>query len=311
MIETYYFKKGRVISGSLDGVKKNLLWVDVTNINQDDKKILKEKFELHPVTCEDLYKQNVRIKVEEFDNYIFCVFYGVEGAKTINLSEIDFVIGKNFILTNHRGSIDSIEILKKDREKLKKIFEKGVDFIFHKILSDEIRNYFDLLEKIDDQIEIIDHKVIENPNPEILKKIMDVKHKITVIKRHALSQREKISFIANNEYCEISKKSVPYFRDVHDHMIRVTDGIANAREAIGNSFETYMSSVSNKMNETMKFLSVIATTALPLTVLSGIYGTNFRFLPGASSAYGFWAMMGIMVCISAIMMIIFKRKGWL
>jgi len=126
-----------------------------------------------------------------------------------------------------------------------------------------------------------------------------------------MPQREKISFIAKNEYMFISKKSVPYFRDIYDHAIRVSDNVENYREAIGSAFDAYMSAVSNNMNEVMKVLSIIATIALPLTVISGIYGTNFNNLPGEFNPYGFWIMIAGMVVLCFGMLFYFRRKNWI
>ncbi len=312
MIDISYFdktlKKGEI--KDLKNLKKNKIWVSITNINKKEANLIKNVFDLHPVTIEDFIHYNTLVKVEEFPNYIFCVFYGIKKNRNIELMEIDFVLGKNFLITNHRKEIDSFNELKKNKEKLTNLFEKGVDYIFHKLLDSEMDVFFPALEIIDDQIEEIEEEVTKKPKPEILSRILKMKRQLVFIKKTVFPQRDKISFLAKNQYRFIQEKTIPYFRDVYDHSIRVSDTVDNYREAVANTFDVYMSAVSNNMNEVMKVLSVIATIALPLTVISSIYGTNFAILPGSKFIYGFWIMIGLMLLMSLTMIHYFKKKKW-
>lgn len=312
MMDIFYFdssvKKGK--SKDFNKIKNKKIWIDVTNITKEEAKFLEKELKLHDLTTEDLLNQNIRIKVEEFSEYLFCIFYGIKKEKTIELQELDFILGKNFIITNHKKEISTITQLKNNAEKLDSLFKKGIDFLFHHILDNEVDNFFPVLEEIDDMIESIESEVTKKAKPEILQKIIKIKKNIILIKKSTLPQREKISFLAKNEYKFISKKAIPYFRDIYDHSIRVSDSIDNYREAIGGSFDVYMSSVSNSMNEVMKTLSIIATIMLPLGVISGIYGTNFDFLPGQHLAYGFWMMIFGMFLMVGIMIIMFRKRKW-
>lgn len=290
--------------------KDKKIWIDITNITKPESETLKEAFNLHPLTAEDLYNSPTRIKVEEFDEYLFCVFYGMTQNKNIELIELDFIIGKNYIISNHKSPIKSFENLKSDNIKLEALFSKGIDFLFHKLLDTEIDNIFPILENIDDRIEKIEEQVTKKPNPKQLSEILKLKRTIVQIKKATFQQREKTGFLAKNNYKPISKKATPYFRDIYDHTIRVSDSVDNYREAISNTFDAYMSAVSNNMNEVMKVLSMIATIALPLTVISGIYGTNFITLPGAGSPYGFWTMMLLMLILSISMIYFFRKRRW-
>lgn len=312
MIELIYYedglKKGTITD--LDRLKNKPKWLDITNLTEDEKESIQKFFNLHPLTSEDLLNSNVRIKIEEFPEYLFFVFYGVRTSKSLDLIELDFILGDDFLITNHKIEISSFQNLKSDDKRLESIFAKGLDFLFHKLLDLEIDNFFPALENIDDMIEELEEEITKKPRPELLSEILKLKRKIVSIKRVALPQREKISFLAKNEYKSISKKSIPYFRDVYDHAIRVSDTIDNYREAIGSTFDAYMSSVSNNMNEVMKVLSIIATIALPLTVISGIYGTNFEVLPGQHIQFGFWLMIILMLMVAGTMVYMFRKRGW-
>lgn len=239
------------------------------------------------------------------------MFYAIKKNKSINFIETDFIIGKNYLITNHKEKIDSIEQLKKDNQKLEQLFKKGLDFLFHHILDEEVDNYLPVLEFIDDEIEKIEESITNDINKKTILKILSLKRQIVTVKRIAIPQRDKISTLAKNDQQFITKKAMPYFRDIYDHSIRISDSIDNYREAVASTYDAYMSSMSNNMNEVMKVLSIIATITLPLTVVSGIYGTNFINLPGSTNSSGFWAMIALMVIMMSSMLFYFRKKRWI
>lgn len=287
------------------------LWVDVYEQKEDVLDALARVFQLHQLTVEDLKNLRTRIKTEDFDEYLFIILYGVKKTDGIDLVELDFVIGQNFLISNHTGKLDSYEELKKNEEKLVHLFSRGLDFLLHKLIDKEIDNYFPVLEYLDDEIETIEDSVIKKPSPELLGKIHKIKSEITHIKKITIPQRDKISFLAKEDHVFISSEARIYFRDIYDHAIRVADFVENYREAASNTLEIYLSSVSNNMSEVMKMLSIIATLILPLSFLTGLYGTNFAFLPGSESPYGFWTMVGMMLALAVLMLLFFKSKKWL
>lgn len=313
MIEIFYFDKGLKTANieELEKLKKKRLWIDIINITKSEVKLIKETFNLHPLTAEDLLHYPTRIKIEEFPHYLMCVFYGVHyNTNDIELFETDIVVGKNFIISNHKREIKEYNVLKNDKERLERLFCRGNDFIFHKLLDMIVDNYFPVMDYMDDQIMEIEEEVIKSPKPELMKKILGIKTMLTKIKKSVLPQREKLSYLTKNEYRFISKKALPYFRDAYDNSIRISDLVDSHKETVTNAFEVYMSAVSNNMNEVMKVLSVIATIALPLTVISSIYGTNFRVLPGAEAGHGFWIMVIAMLAVGVTMIVFFRRKHW-
>ncbi len=309
MLEIFYYDKTlkRGEAKDLARLKNKLVWVDATNITREETDLVKDVFSLHPLTAEDLLLSNVRIKVEEFSNYLFCVFYGMQKTKLI---ELDLVLGKNFVVSSHRKEIPSFSDLKGNKLFLEKLFRKGPDFMLHRLVDMEVDNYFPEIDEISTQIDNLEEEAVEKSSPDVLRKILKMRQTVTRIRKISMAQREKMSFLAKKDYKLITDKSIPYFRDVYDHSIIVLDSLDDCRSTIANLFDIYMSSVNNKMSEVMKVLSVIATIALPLTALSSIYGTNFRVLPGAEFAYGFWVMILVMVLMCLSMLYYFRRKGW-
>ena len=312
MLDIFYFDK-ELKKGSLkelSKVKGKPLWIDITNIKKDEAEAIGNIFGLHALTVEDILTKKTRIKIETFNDYMLCVFYGIRMNKELELVEFDFVIGKDYIISNHFGDAETVNELKRHPDRIKELLQKGPEFLFHRIIDAEVDNYFPVLENIDEQIENIEERVTKRPEPALMNRILKIKRSIIFIKKSAMPQREKIGFLAKNDYPFISKRSVPYFRDLYDHSIRISDAIENYREAIGNTFDVYMSAVSNSTNEVMKVLSMIATIALPLTVISGIYGTNFLTLPGSKNNNGFWIMLTLMSLMVIGMVYFFRKRRW-
>ncbi len=316
MLDIFYLdknkklKKGKV--EDLTKLKNKKIWVDAVKITKSETKLLKKLFDFHSVTMEDLNTSHGRIKVEQFPHYLFCTFYGLEKKENhkINLLPMDFVLGNKLVISSHIYKIESYEKIKKKEDLLEYLMKKGVYMIFHRLLDEEIDNFFPVLEEIDDELEELDDQLTKKANRNMLKNILKIKKKIVGIKKMTFPQREKISFLSRRRYKFIPEKSLPYFRDLYDHAIWVSDVVENHREAIAGTFDAYMTAISNEMNEVMKVLSIIATIALPMTVVSGIYGTNFINLPGSEAQNGFWIMVLILGFMGVIMIIFFKERKW-
>lgn len=308
MLDIRYMNKG-IQKAVLDNLPKGKkLWVDITGITMEEREAVKNVFGLHPLTTEDLYNSKVRIKVEEFPDYLFCVFYGIDSS--FHMYELDFIIGKDFVITNHKKQAPTFEALRQDEEKLAKHFSKGMDFLFHTLLDLEIDNYVPVLEKLEQKIEHLEDDVTTGPSSKQQEQILQMRKVISRIRKMTSQQVEKTGFLAKQKFKQLSPKTVPYFRDIYDHAVKVHDIMDGHRETILGVYDIYMSSLSNKMNEVMKTLSIIATIALPLSVISGVYGTNFAVLPGHSAPYGFWIMLGGMALLAIAMIVYFIRKDW-
>ena len=309
MIDVFAYDSG-VKPGTakdLETYKEKPVWIDIIDITKGEADLLRDAFDLHPLTTEDFVKSNVRVKIEEFPHYTFFVFYGMNRD---DVREIDFVLGEKFLITNHRHKIPSFEELKNNAAKLESLFKKGNDFLLHHLLDRELDNLELGLEEFDDSIESLEKQVTRTPKRELLTAILDLKQQLNHIRKYILAQREKISRIAKTDVPFVSKKSLPYFRDVNDHMIRIAETLESQREGVASTFDAYTSSVSLKSNEVMKTLSIIATIALPLTVISSLYGTNFSILPGADNPKGFWTMIIAMALLAIGLLISFRKRGW-
>src|SRR3989338_2849872 len=318
MHEIIYLDGKKVRRGdfaNLEKLKSKPLWIDITGITREEARRLTEVFDLHPITEEDISTYRTRIKVEEFPNYLVCIIYGITvrgiaPKESFELVDQDFVLGKNYLISNHPVTVPYVEELKKDDDRLLSLFANGVDHIFHRLVDAEIDNYFTVLEKMDDLIDHIEEEVTRNPNPAIMTEILGLKRLLAVVRKTVFHHRDNFSYLAHGYSQFISKKLEPYMRDVYDHSIRVSDQVDTYREAVINTFDVYMSAISHKLNEVMKTLSVIATIALPITMISSIYGTNFTNLPGSKAAVGFWVMVAAMITVVVTMLTYFRRRNW-
>jgi len=312
MIDILYFdeklKKGNL--NELDSFADKKLWIDITHGTKEEIQQVSNQFKLHPLTKEDLIDQHVRVKIEEFPEYLFMVSYGVYHVKNISLQEIDFILGKHFVISNHKEKVDSFEVLKESNEKLTKLFEKGIDFVFHKLVDKEVDDYFPALELIEDKIEELADLSISEPSKHILEELMELKAKIVSIKKVTLPLKDRLYVLSKNDHQFFSTPVIPYFRDLHDNTVRVFESIESHREAVISTFDTYLSS-SNSTNEVMKVLGLIGTIALPLSVISGIYGTNFIEVPGLNNPLGFGIMLFGMGLLTAFMIFFFKKNKWI
>lgn len=292
--------------------KKGFFWVDLLIPTVSDVKILEKQLGLHPLTTDDIVHKKTRIKIERFDNYLFLVFYGADhAAGTIRYHEIEFILGKNFLVTAHTKQLASFDELKKDRVSLNDLMKKGGDYLMHYLLDKEVDNYVPAIDSLDFKIEDIEARIFSNPQPMLSNEIMKVKRTLISAKRIVFPLKEEILKIYKWNDPFISKGAVVYYRDIYDHLIRLSDTIEMHRDLVAGVLESHLSMMSNKLNEIMRVLTVISTIILPLTLISSIYGMNFDFMPEIHWQFGYPFALGVMFLIAIWMLIYFKRKKWI
>jgi len=328
MIRTYLCKEHKMIKNlPLSKIKpylndkKAVIWVDLQKATEEEYKQIEDVFKFHPLSMEDARKSIELPKVEIFDEYIFVVLYNfyLEKEKKYPIKkEIDFFLGKNFLVTVHEHESDSVEQMAIRLEKSTNGKHQGADFFMYKIIDHMVDQYFPIVDSWEDYIEeleanIIAHRLSKNALQEITK----TKKNVLFFKRNISPQREVINKLSTREFGFICESTILYFRDVYDHIIRVYTELEIQRDLINNAFEAYMSVLtiqmtrtSNKMNEIMKKLTIISTIFLPLTFLAGVYGMNFRYFPEITWKYGYLLFWIVAVVVGIFMFWFFKRKKW-
>jgi magnesium transporter len=295
--------------------KTNTLWADFNNPTEAEYRLLSDKFMFHPLAIEDCVYAKVRPKMEDYEDYLFFVFpspSNAPGARALQTVNLNVFLGRNYIVTVHSKPLKSVESVTQLMKKDTSLLSRGPDRILHNLLDELIDLYFPSLEKIEATLDSIEANIFkEFTGHTLLQKISQTRRHVRGIGRKLSPTRDVLKILSSKEVPYISKKTRFYFRDVHEHSMRLLDYMETYREVLSQLVESYMSQVSNRMNEVMKTLSIIATIMLPLGVISGIYGTNFANLPGATNYMGFWIMIIFMLILSIILVIYFKRKHWM
>ncbi|MFH1868690.1 MAG: magnesium/cobalt transporter CorA [Candidatus Omnitrophota bacterium] len=302
------------INSSLDD-NKALLWVDIKDPQDSDIDILTDIFKLHPLTVEDCLMPNARPKIEKFQDYLFIIAHAIElhpnEEEEVKIVELNFCLGKNFLVTVHNDDVKSVAATKERIRKQSPIITQGMDFLLCYIIDTMVDNYFPIINMFDDRGDDMSDELFKDPSQETLNKIYNLKNEIMFLRRTVGPQADMINLILRGDFDFITPANIAYFRNVYDNLIRLNDVIGTSRDTINSALEVYISVISNKMNEIMKTLTIIATIMMPLTLIASIYGMNFRFMPEISNRYAYPAVLGLMLFVAGVMLLYFKRKKWL
>jgi magnesium transporter len=287
------------------------IWVDVTDPTKSDLEKIGSAFFIHQLTLEDVSKTGNRVKIEQFKEYLFIIMYGVESGKKDPLGfQTNFILGKNFLLTIHKGKIQSYDSLKSDRKQTHSLLSKGPDFLMHHLMDMETDFYFPVLDEIEDQIDDLEEEVYRNVDHKVLGRLFRLKRQLLGIKKRVGPQKEVVLMLTQKSFPFISEAASAYYRDIYDHIIRINESIDDYREILSNTLEVHLSLVSNRMNEVMKALTIVATIMMPLTVLTGIYGMNLN-IPESHFDDMYYIVLFLMGVITSIMIFYFRKKRWI
>lgn len=305
-------KKAEVLSQIKFG-RKDKIWLDVVDPSLEELAQVKDRFSLHSLTVEDIYKAATRIKLEEFRKYTFVVLFGLKEKKSLSPIQLSNVLGPNFLLTFEKTRVHSYERLKNNHKRLAYLFEKvsGCALVMHHLLDLEMDRYFPLLDRVDQDLDHVEEKIVSGEASNNLETIFDFKKEVVRAKRIITANRNVISALTKREVKFVSPESRIYFRDVLDHLIRLSEVTDSFRDLITSALEVQLSASSNKMNDIMRVLTIITTIMMPLTVISGIYGMNFEYMPELTSPFGYIGALTLMALTAGGMLLYFKKKKWI
>jgi magnesium transporter len=271
-------------------------------------------FCLHPLTLEDILNTEQRPKSEDHGDYLYIVLRlfheGADGALTPE--QVSIVLGPNWLISLQEKEGKLIapvrERLRNEKGRMRKA---GVDYLAHALLDAIVDSYFVILDKFGEKIETLEDALIGRPSPETLRAIQALKREIILLRKSVWPLREMLSGLGRSDSPLIREQSIIYFRDIYDHAVQVIDTIETYRDMLSGMLDIYLSSISNRMNEIMKVLTIIATIFMPLTFLAGVYGMNFKYMPELEWHLGYFALWSVMIIIATFMLIYFRRKKWL
>ncbi len=290
-------------------------WVNVCGLHETEfLKQIGEKFNIHPLVLEDILNTETRPKLEITDDYIFIVMKLIcynQDEKMLESEQASFILGKNFVFSFLEKSENVFSPLKERiSNQTGRLRKSGCDFLFYALMDIIVDNYYLVLEKTDDEIDLLDESLINNPEEIQIREIHNLKRQLIALRRNVWPLRELFSQLIRDESKLIKKTTQPFLRDLLDHTIHVTESVDSFRETANTLMETYLSLASNKMNEVMKVLTVIATIFIPLTFIVGIYGMNFHYMPELEWPWAYFAVWGVMIAVFVVMLIYFRKKKW-
>jgi len=293
----------------------SVLWVDLNVIDEEEIDIMTEIFNLHPLTIEDLIMANARPKVENFNDYLFLVMFSIETLEKdkgkLKTDERDFCLGKNFLITAHNNGPAAFSVCKDRLRKQSPIIKNGADFLLYSLLDSLVDSYFPIISEFDNMVDEMSDELFRDPSNETLHKIYLLKNEIMYLRRTIGPQADVISMIARGNTPFISPANAIYYRNIYDNLVRLNDVVGTSRDIVTGAMEAYVSIVSNRLNEIMKTLTIISTIMMPLTLIASFYGMNFKHMPELDSKYAYPMVIAVMVLITVIMLIFFKKKKWI
>lgn len=297
--------------------EKGMLWLHVEGLNNSLLVgEITQRFNLHPLTVEDILNIAQRPKIEEFDNYIFTSLKMlIWNSKTTSFSteQISLVIGKNFVLSFLDSKVaifgNIYERLQADSKQ--RLREKGSDYLAYRLIDTVVDQYFVVLENIGDKIEKLEQRIISEPTRGNAQSLYRLKHKLLVLRKAVWPMREVISHLLQIDSAFITPFTHLYVRDLYDHVVQAIDTVETFRDMLASILDIYLSSLSNRMNEIMKMLTIIATIFIPTTFIASVFGMNFHYMPGLDWHWGYPATLGGMLIITMVMLVYFWRKKWL
>ena len=329
-MEIFVFRKGgdKVEEGfsrdelpALLADETNLVWVDLRGDSEAEvditKDVLGNIFKFHYLTIEDCLETRNQPKIEGFPDYIYFIVHGVKPDETTSTNfvtkELDGYLGKNYVITFHVEKFQSVKNVKAQIRTSTFACQRGPAYLLHQILDRLVDLYMPVVDDFDNTISGLEERVfvMKKSSNMVLAEIMDLRRSVARLKRISSRQLEVMYRMSHGEFPQIPPAVLPFFRDVHDHLLRISDLAESYRDLVGGLFEIHFAVVSNKTNDIMKTLAVLSAIILPLSLIAGIYGMNFENMPELKSENGYWLTLGAMALITVVLLWYFWRRGWI
>jgi magnesium transporter len=315
--QTFEEKKGALTAECEPYASRpGVTWINVDSLT--DTVILKsigEYFDLHELTLEDIPNTTHRVKYEDFGSYVLIILKMLSYSakeRSIDTEQLSLVLGPNFMLTFQEKPGDFFDGLRGEIRKGDPVMNRmGSDYLACRIIDITVDNYFDVVEEFGEQIEAAEETLLASPDKTALQNVHSIKKQMMHLRRHVWPVREIISELNKRDSALIKAETLAYFRDVYDRIFEIMDLIETTREMVSGLLDIYLSSMSNRTNEIMKVLTLVATIFIPLTFIVGLYGMNFEYMPELKQVWGYPAILTFMLAVALGMLLYFRRKKWI
>jgi len=291
----------------------NIIWVDVADPTSEDFEELAKEFGFHPLSIEDCRNEHQRPKVEEFQGYYFIVLYEaeLELGRHLELRELNIFLGKNYLVTVHSQPIRTLETAERLWRGWTDLAERGTGLLAYLLIDSIVDDYMPLLDTLSDRMDELEDQIFVDFQVEALKEIFRIKKDLLFLRRSVTPLRDVFNTLLRREQQVFSRETHVYFQDVFDHLIRVADTIDTLRDLLGATMDAYLSVSGNRMNMVMKRLTSISAILMSVTLVAGIYGMNFDFMPELKWRYGYVGALVSILAIGVSLYLYFRRIKWL
>ncbi len=296
--------------------KSTMTWINISGIH--DVKIIEqagEIFQIHPLILEDIMNTGQRPKAEELADYFFTVLKMLhlsEDDSSLIMEQISIITGNNLVITFQEMRKDVFEpVRKRIREAPKRMRMLKADYLTYALIDAVVDHYFAALEFMGNKIEDLEEELFTSPSDNMLQKIHEIRRLLLMMRKSIWPLRETINSLTRGESPNFSQETILYMRDLHEHIVQVIETIEGFRDVVIGMVDTYLSNASNRLNEVMKVLTMIATIFIPLSFITGLYGMNFQYMPELGWHYGYFFVLGLVFTAALIMILFFKKKKWL
>ena len=327
MIRSLYFDSASGLRDSLTideiaGIVKNengLLWVDFEgNPPEQDEPILREVFGFHPLAIDDALQESHVPKLDDWSQYLYIVLHAItfdkDSDRYLDTLELDIFLGTHYMVTHHDQSISAIERTWSTVQKDHRHLVNGADHLLYRLVDEIVASYMPVVEELDDEIDLAEDQIFNNPTSQTLEKIFTLKRAALHLRRIIGPQREVLNKLARDDYPVVDAKARIYFRDVYDHLVRLNDVTESMRDLVGGVLDTYLSVINNRMNDIMKTLTVITTLFMPISFIASFFGMNF-FTP--VTPLDLWTGMPAYIIVLILIFLTpmgiymwIRRRGW-
>jgi magnesium transporter len=322
--------KGKILTYNKDEIKKDselnvdffetrdmnkIYWVDILELKNTEGILqMCKNVGIHHLISSDILNKNQIVKIDNYDDCIFIVLKLLAYDSTeenINAEHISILIKDNCVFTFQESGRDLFapvrEKILTGRENIRKL---GVDYLCYELLDTVVDNYFNVIDMLGDEVDSIEEELIAKPEKSTLQRIYIIKRKLMVMRKSTYPLRELLGGLFSTDSGIVGGDVKIYFHAIYDHLIQIVDSIETYQDILSNMMDIYLSSISNKTNDTMKILTIFSSIFIPLTFLAGVYGMNFKNLPELDFRFGYTAFWGISIVIAVIMLMFFHRKKW-
>jgi magnesium transporter len=298
------------------GECKEVTWINIEGVH--DPEIIKaigEKFSIHILVLEDILNTSQRPKVEEYNEYTYITVRNIFPCQSedngITEAQTSIILSEKVVISFCEfGSNILSPLIQRIKNSKGRIRTKKADYLAYAILDTIVDQYFLVLEDFGKQIETLEDEIFESPSRQINEKLHILKRELSFTRKAVWPLREVINIFLRDEVPFVSENSVKYFRDVYDHTVQIIETLESLRDIVSGLFDIYLSSISHRMNEVMKVLTIIATIFIPLSFIAGVYGMNFQYMPELAWKWGYFIILGFMGALGFGMAIYFKIKEW-